>query len=219
MSHFEMVVRLAFKLIFAVALLGGSVKSHASSGKVRRAPAAINHAAMMVTRPSKIFYGEHGTSLSPDLIVSFHQARSQEKPFDFSKVIPLDMTPTKNSQLVFSRVADRSLSSFLNSPEIRQSAVGRAATEVEQKMKQEVVIGGGDPKSISHKLNFHIQAFQTTAEVEYTGLTKATLKYVASENRLALEVCEKAIGSSDMVLSHSIVGTIAKSEVSMRWTF
>jgi hypothetical protein len=187
--------------------------------KISRTPAAINRAALTVSTPSKVFYGENGQALSPDLIMNFNHMRATEKPFNIAEHIPLDMKPSNSTMEVFSQVADRSLSTFFNSPSVRESSLGKAATTVEQKMNQEVAFGGTDPKSIQHRLNFNVQAFQALAQVQYTGLTNAALKYKLTENKMALEVFEKVATNQDFVMSHTMSSSDQVSEVSFRWSF
>jgi len=188
-------------------------------GRISRFPAAINRAALTVSTPSKVFYGENGKSLSPELIMSFNQVKAAEKPFNISEHIPMDMKPSNSTMEVFSQVADRSLTTFFNSTTVRESALGQTATAVEKKMKQEVLFGGTNPKSIQHRLNFNLQAFQALAEVQYSGLTNAALKYKLVENKMALEVFEKVASNQDFVMSHAISASNQISEVSFRWSF
>ncbi|MEZ0391907.1 MAG: hypothetical protein ACAH59_06810 [Pseudobdellovibrionaceae bacterium] len=199
--------------------VGQSFLSLTAANTKSRRPASINRAAQTVAAPSKIFYGENGTSISPELIANYNHVKASEKPIDISSIIPLDMKPTHDSAAVFSQVADQSLTTLFNSPELRESSIGQTATAVEQKMKQEVVIGSEDPESTQHKLNFNVQAFQATAQVQYTGLTNAALKYKIAKNELAMEVFEKVASNQDVVLSHSISSADRVSEVSFRWSF
>jgi hypothetical protein len=196
----------------------GISKAKVTTGKQRR-PASINRAALMVASPSRIFYGENGKSLSPELIANFNHIKASQAKFNMADVIPMNMQPSNDSTLVFTQVADRSLSSFFNSKEVRESSFGRTATEVEQKMKQEVILGGGDSKSIQHKLNFNIQAFQTLAQIQYTGFTNAALRYNLTGKKLALEVFEKVAKNQDIILSQTMSSEDRLSEVSFRWTF
>jgi len=184
-----------------------------------RAPASINRAAIMVSTPSKIFYGDDGQSISPELIANFNQVKFNDKPLDIVLIIPLDMQPTNDSSVVMAQVADRSMTSFLNSESVRQSSVGQAATTVEQKMKQEVIIGGDDPKSVQHKFNFNVQAFQALAQVQYSGVTNAAIKYKIAESKVAVEMFEKLPGDRDLVFSHTMGREDRLSELSVRWTF
>jgi hypothetical protein len=184
-----------------------------------RTPASINRAAIMVSTPSKIFYGEDGTSISPELIANFNHIKTADKPWDASSIIPIDMVAPNDQNLLFAQVADRSMNSFLNSEAVRGSTVGQAATTVEQKMKQEVVFGGESSASIQHKLNFNVQAFQALAQVQYTGYTNAAIKYKIASAQLDVEVFEKFSGNRDLVFSHTITKENRISGMSMRWNF
>lgn len=203
-------------MTFAMVIQSASSFCFAS---VQRRPTSINRAVILVTEPSRVFYGQNGKSLSPELIANFNSVKSTEKPIDTATYIPMDMPASGDSSFVFNQVADKSLGTILNSEAVRMSSVGRAATEVENNMKTEMVIGGGSPKSLQHKLNFNVQAFQALAQVEYTGFTNAAVKYKVAENKVGLEVFEKIMTNKDLVLSHTASPADRVSEVSMRWTF
>ena len=189
------------------------------ASSANRAPASINRAAIMISAPSKIFYGEDGQSISPELIANYNQIKSNDKPLDMRMIIPLDMQPSNDSASVMAQVADRSMTSFLNSQAVRESSLGQTATQVEQKMKQEVVFGGEDSKSVQHKLNFNLQAFQALAQIQYTGITNAAIKYKIAESKVAVEMFERFSGNRDIIISHTMGRENRLSELSMRWNF
>jgi hypothetical protein len=128
----------------------------------------------------------------------------------------MDIEPGSSSNTVFSKIADKSLSTFINSDEVRATPFGKTTKTVEEKLKQDVTIQQGE---IKHKLVFSVQAFQTTARVDYTGFVNATLKYQASEASTGLEVFEKVTKDKDLVLSHVAKPADQISAVSMRWNF
>lgn len=167
-----------------------------------------------MSKPSSVFGSN--IDIAPELLSSYNEAKSLDKPFDVAQVVPLDLRPSDDSNKIFSRVADQSLSSFFNSPAMRASPIGKTATEVEHKMKQDVVLIHGKTE---HKLSFQVQAFQGIARVDYSGLTHACLKYQASESSLGLEVSEKVSRGQDLVVSHITKPTDRLSSVSMRWNF
>jgi hypothetical protein len=192
---------------------------HSATPQDSRTPASINRAAIMVSTPSKIFYGEDGTSISPELIANFNHIKTADKPLDASSIIPIDMVASNDQSLVFAQVADRSLNSFLNSQAVRESTVGQAATTVEQKMKQEVIFGGENTASVQHKLNFSVQAFQTLAQIQYSGYTNAAIKYKIASAQVDVELFEKFSGNRDLVFNHTITKENRMSGMSMRWNF
>jgi hypothetical protein len=181
----------------------------------QRKPASINRAVLTIVRPSKVF-GLEGEFISPELIDTYNHIHAQQKPFDIGQIVPMDMQPSDNSNLIFSKIADRSVSVFMNSSEVRSTPFGKTTTSVEQKLKQDVTIEQGD---IKHKIAFSIQAFQATARVDYTGYINATLKYQANEASTGLEVFETVSKGKDLVVSHTTKPDDRVSTVSMRWNF
>ena len=173
----------------------------------------------MVSKPSKIFYGDDGEPISPELIANFNQVKASEKPWDPQEMIPIDMQPTNSASQVAAQVADRTATTLWNSPTIRESSIGHAATTVEETLKQEVVLGDSRPQSIQHKFNFNVQAFQTLAQIQYSGFTNAAIRYKITESKFAFELFEKITGNKDLVVSHTIGREDRLSAMSVRWTF
>jgi hypothetical protein len=210
MSHFDM-KKTAWKiltLVLTVAAFGWSLPAHGK--RIKRRPSAVSRDVMRLQKPVS-------TAFSAELISSYNYVKSTEKPFDMVQLVPTDLSPTSDSSAVLSQVADRSLSTLLNSSEMRATPIGRTATSVEQKMKQEVVVSGGGP--VQHKFTFQVQAFQAIARVDYKGFANASLKYKASESSLALEIWEKVTRTRDLVVSHISKPQDRVSSVGMRWNF
>jgi hypothetical protein len=204
-------------MIFVGCFLGlfGETEFYAYSPQLTRKPSAINRAVIVMSKPSAIFGSN--IDIAPELLSSYNAVRASEKPFNAAQVVPMDMKPSENSNEVFSKVADQSLSSFFNSPEMRASPIGQTATEVEKKMKQDVSLGGSG--TVEHKLSFQVQAFQGVAQMDYTGFTHACLKYQASESSVGVEIYEKVAGARDLILGHVDKPTDHLSTLSMRWNF
>ncbi len=180
-----------------------------------RAPASINRAVLVLVKPSNLF-GPSGEGLSPELIDNYNKIKASEKPFDAAQVIPEGMTPTEDSGLIFSRIADRSVSSFFNSAQMRATPLGQTATTVEQKMKQDVTV---ESAGIQHKMTFQVQAFQGLAKIDYSGLANATLKYQSRESIVGLEVFEKITKTKELVIGQLNKPDDRISSVNLRWNF
>ena len=129
----------------------------------------------LVRRPSSInqgtLYQVIPTMLSPQLVHDYQTLKSQEKAIDVTQFVPLNLTPTENSGVVFAKIADHSMQYLMNSAEFKKSRFGQTAANVEQSLKQEVEFGGQDSHSVKHKINFQFQAFQASARIDYTGYT------------------------------------------------
>lgn len=80
----------------------------------------------------------------------------------------------KNS-FVMKRMMDRGMRRMMHSPWLKTSAVGRVADGVKNRLHTEVKYK--DLKNIEHKFDFKIAAFQGQAFIQYSGLTKAQLRY------------------------------------------
>lgn len=178
---------------------------------------------MLIRKPSSInqgtLYQVIPTMLSAQLVHDYQTLKSQEKSLDVAKFVPMNLTPTENSGLVFSKIADHSMQSLMNSPEFKNTRFGQTASTVEHSLKQEVVFGGQEENGVKHKINFQVQAFQAAATIDYTGYTNARLTYQASTADLGLEVYKKLNSKRDLVLSHNMRPDQRLSQVSVRWNF
>lgn len=183
---------------------------------VQRHPSSINRAALALSQPSRVFYGSDGEPISPELILLFHQMQSEQKPIDVAEYIPMTMQPSSDSTLVFSQIADRGFAAYFSRPEVRESFIGQQATQVEEKMKAEVLLPSAERE---HKLNFNLQAFQATARIEYTGFTKAAIQYRATQSQLGFELSEVVASGKELVVSHSVQSENRISELNLRWNF
>jgi hypothetical protein len=182
----------------------------------KRDPSAINRAVLVIVKPSKFFGNKQEPSLSPELIDSYNKVKASQKPFDLGTVIPSSLAPTDDSSAVFSKIADQSISSFFNSAQVRATPLGKTATTVEQKMKQDVTMHSGE---IEHKFTFQVQAFQALAKIDYKGFTNATLKYEGHRSAMGLEVYEKITKDKELVLEQLNKPDDRVSSVNVRWNF
>lgn len=192
-----------------------STVSHNGGVPLHRAPSSINRAVLVLVKPSSLF-GPTGAALSPELIDTYRKIKASETHFDASQVIPEGMTPTEDAGLVFSKIADRSFSSFFNSAQMRSTPLGKTATTVEKKMKQDVTV---ESDGVKHKMTFQYQAFQGLAKIDYSGLANASLKYQARESILNFEVYEKLSKSKELVLGQMSSPADRVSSVNVRWNF
>lgn len=157
--------------------------------------------------------------ISDQLIADFYAVKSREVPLDTAQVIPLDMQPTGNASLVLSRVADKSLTAFVNSDQFKSSSLGKTSSEVQEKMQTEMVVGGSEPQSTQHKFNFNFQVFQAVAQMKYSGFTNLTVNYKPTNSELNFEISEKLDSSKDLVFDHIASADHTTSQVGVRWTF
>lgn len=218
MSQIEMISRSFTVKIASILVLGMGLFCLQARADFRT-PASINRGVSAIATPSRIFYGHDGEAISPDLIATFNAIRAQEEKIDASKFIPLDLSPSKDSSMVFSRMADKSMQTMFNSVEFRQSSLGAATIAVQESLKTEVAVKKSKFSSIEHKVRFDVQAFQTLAQLRYSGVTNAAVKYFAASEKLSVELAEKISANNDLILSHSIEPNNRISQVTMQWNF
>lgn len=172
---------------------------------------------LQILLTAKKTYSSPEVCFGPDVIQSYNQVKSDMKPVDFSQIVPLDLVPSDDSNRVFSKIADHSLSSLFNSDAMRATPLGQTATEVEQKMKQDLILA--DQGRVQHKLTINVQAFQTLAKIDYSGFTNASLQYQARDSSLNFEVSEKINRTRDLILGHLQKPSDRISSMSVRWSF
>ncbi|MEK7357507.1 MAG: hypothetical protein AAB250_13730 [Bdellovibrionota bacterium] len=140
---------------------------------------------------------------------------------DISKMIPMkDMVSGSDGGRVASQIFDRSISSFFNSPAVKNSDFGRNAHRVEKAMEGNVAVGGSRPNSIKHEFKFAMQPTQTRAFVQYRGLANAQLSYQAAGSTVNFEVAERVESlSSNVVYAHTVKPGDSIYSVSLRWVW
>lgn len=149
-----------------------------------------------------------------------HDARQiqplEEIGFDYHRILPKKLSPTKDSGQVAAQIIDHSVSNFLKHESIKNSFIGRTATVVEEKMKAEVDLGGDEPDSIQHNIKFQVKATETKASMEYKGITNAALSYSVSSQKTSFEVFESIGVGSHLVYSHSDEPSEKRDMISLR---
>lgn len=211
---------------FASSAEAGSIESQRVStvvnmDQVQRMPASIGPGASLAT-PSKVFWGQMDEPLAPDLIAIYHSVKeqeAQEQHFQTGDIIPTSLAPTGDIKQVVNQIADRSTNTLFHSKSFRESAVGQTTTKVENSLKKEVVIGGHEPQSVQHKVNFNLEAFQSIARIQYTGYANAAVTYKIAEEKLGVEVSESVGRQQDLIVSHQVSPLDRFSQLSMRWSF
>lgn len=137
------------------------------------------------------------------------------------KILPRNVNENDSSSSVLAKIVDNSFAYWWDNSSIKNSSVGRAATQIEQKMKAEVDLGseGSGENKIDHKLSFKVLATQALAKIEYSGWFKAAINYDARSSKTEAEVFENLDNNKDLVITHSMRGSENKSQLSLRWNW
>lgn len=89
--------------------------------------------------------------------------------------IPEDSALIQKNSFVMKRLMDRGTRRAMHSSWIKKSSVGKLADDVKNNMQADLEFS--DEKNMKHKFDFKIQAFQSQAFIQYSGFTKAQLRY------------------------------------------
>lgn len=139
---------------------------------------------------------------------------------DVGKIIPTDMGNSTDAGHVALKIGDRTLQSVLNSPNIKNSSVGRTATKVQDTMKTEMIVKSGSNKSaVDHKFSFQVLALQAISKFNYSGWLNAELNFDARAQQTNFEISEKVWNDKDFVISHSANHRQDLSSVGLRWNW
>lgn len=112
-------------------------------------------------------------SLQRDFI-QFAERRDRVQKI-WTEYMPGDQRLVEQDTFVLRRILDRSTSRLLKSDFFRRSKVGRTADQLKDKMETDMEFK--DEKNITHHFDFKLAAFQGQAFIQYSGFTKAQLRY------------------------------------------
>jgi len=135
---------------------------------------------------------------------------------DVAKVIPTELQPGEDQNEIGLKIADRSANSITQGDFFRQSDIGRAANAVQNSLKTEMSLGGGEGHT-THNIQMQVLAFEQKAFIRYAGFTHFKMTYLNYKNDLDLEVSEKIGDNTDFVLTHDVNASLSAANV--RWSF
>lgn len=131
---------------------------------------------------------------------------------------PQDPTIIEKDTTVLKRILDRTSARLLKSDFIRSSFVGKTANTVKDKMETNVEIK--DAKNISHRFDFRLAVFQGQAFIQYSGFTKAQLRYdYAHGGRLAMIFQHTLSPSSSIGIESSLAGSNQVQMVNLQYVW
>lgn len=160
------------------------------------------------------------SSTQPITIPDFYYSQvNQISSKDVEEIIPMDMEPTSNSSEVATRIADRSLQVWARTVGKDVSLV-KVAKNVERQLKADVDLSSGSqPDDLHHRVKLNVKAFQTLAEIEYSGWTTALINYNFSRQKSLVKLSEKILSNKDLfVMGESDqVQTVSSVGLSWKW--
>lgn len=138
---------------------------------------------------------------------------------DVAKVIPSDLKEDDSESTVFTRIADRGLALWFDSPAMKDSSLGRFAEQTQEKLKTDIVVPARSPQGVNHKLSFRVEAFQALAKLEYTGWLRAAVNYDAKASATDILFKEKVLTNKDLVFSHKVNKEEDLSMIGLAWSW
>ncbi len=138
---------------------------------------------------------------------------------DVAKVVPLDLQQGESESRVFSRIADRGVSLWINSSILNDTSVGRLAKSTQEKLKTDIILPAKEPEGISHKFTLKVEAFQALARMHYSGWLKADFNYDLKSSTADFLVHEKIFVNKDLIFSHRTSREQALSSVALAWSW
>lgn len=139
---------------------------------------------------------------------------------DVAKVIPTSGIPSGASESeIMTRVVDRTVNMWFNSPAIKNSIVGRAVEQTQEKLKTDVEVKPSTPEGVTHKFSVKIEAFQALAKVEYRGWMNAIVNYDAKASATDFELSEKVFDNKKLIVSHKANKDQDLSMIGLAWSW
>ena len=177
-----------FKWFTVITLVG---LSHTLFAQPNRVPATIRGAAAL---------SEQDT-ISADLLQAYNDVKSRRPDFDATMIVPTEAQGLP-ADVVMKKMADKTISMWWSTSQVKESSWGSRAEKVEKNMTQDVVLSKS--KKIEHKLTFQFLPMQTTAQMNYTGLLNARFFIEAKDSLVGLEFKEKLTERQDLAVVHKI---------------
>lgn len=153
------------------------------------------------------------------LIIPVDNVTPKLSQADVAKVVPMDMPAGTSQGTLLTRMVDRGVSLWLNSPLMKNSAVGRIAEETQQKLKTDVVVPADKEGGVNHKFSLKVEAFQALAKLEYEGWTKAAINFDAKSSSTNFSLKEKVFDNKELFLTHKADKEQDLSMVGLAWSW
>ncbi len=142
-------------------------------------------------------------SLQRDL-VTFAERRERVQKI-WTEYMPNDPALIEKDSFVLKRIMDRTTARLFKSEYFRKSSVGKTAHSVKEQMETNVEFQ--DSKNITHNFDFKLAAFQGQAFIQYSGFTKAQLRYDFSNGgQLAMIFQHDLSPTSTIGIESSLLG-------------
>ncbi len=139
---------------------------------------------------------------------------------DVQKYVPTSFQSGTSDVQVARGIMDQSLQTWFNSNSVKNSSLGRAATQVQNNMSLDTSAKTGTGLAqIEHKFSMQLLAFQASAKFEYTGYVTAKVNHSMTAQQTDVELSEKILSNKSLFLNHSIKSYDRLSTLGLKWNF
>jgi hypothetical protein len=130
----------------------------------------------------------------------------KQNSFAVKKVIPTNIQPTSDEQLVLSKILDHSVKNLLKSDVLKKSKFGRSVKKAEQSLQADVKIKSGTKSDqINHQFSFNFDAFQGVSNIQYSGFLNASLQNFSRDGKTSLNFIKKVDSKSKIIFQSNIL--------------
>ncbi|MBY0384205.1 hypothetical protein K2X05_03525 [bacterium] len=135
----------------------------------------------------------------------------------WTEYAPVETRLVEKDSFVLKRIMDRSTARLLKSDYFRRSRLGKTANSVKDKMETDMEFK--DEKNITHHFDFKLALFQGQAFIQYSGYTKAQLRYDVSQQQLAVVFQHDLSPSSSIGIESSLMGANQVQMVNLNYVW
>ncbi|MBC7458232.1 MAG: hypothetical protein H7235_08145 [Bdellovibrionaceae bacterium] len=137
---------------------------------------------------------------------------------DFTdRILPKDVQKGESANVVLSKMADNTVAYWWDTTPLRQSALGRAADNIEKKARLKGEIQ--DANQVTHFFDLKVLVMQALARFEYRGWFHAGINYDARAVATEAEIVQPLTKDKDLVVSQQFNQTESTSRLSLKFNW
>lgn len=123
----------------------------------------------------------------------------------------------QSDHFVLRRLVDKGAKRIMKSRLFKSSELGQASEGLKQKMQTDIQFS--DEKNMNHKFDFKIELFQGYAQIQYTGFTRAKLRYQMNDSRVMMVFEHSLSKYQTMAIETALTGAETSQFVTLncRW--
>ncbi len=153
-------------------------------------------------------------------IPSFPAEKSLISEAEMQRIMPVGMGPTDQISPVANRIADNTLRYWAETTG-KDTPLVKTARSVEKKMQTGVDFQTtsftDNATTTNHSLRLNLKAFESIAEIKYSGLTSAEVNYNFRDQISQIKITEKLLFSKEVTVCQEINPLERVSSIGMTW--